>query len=356
MAGGIFISYRRDDTRHVAGRLAGDLAEHFGHERIFRDIETIEPGVDFVEALNKALGGCVVMLVMIGDRWLTITDPRGRRRLDDPHDWTRLEVSTALQRGIRVVPVLVEGAALPAEDDLPDDLKPLVRRQALQLADGRWRGDLQALVDALARVKGLEPVARAPQAAPAPPSAPLSAPLSAPAPPPAKGGKGQLWAGVGIGVVGLLVVAAFFGGESGDEPRRVNPPVEEVPAPAPPPSKQVVVPAPAPVQIAPAPAPPPAAPRVIDLQGPWRSVDGTEAYQFEQSGSQLRITAFSQGINIGQGSAMIDGHRVQLQMSLALQGIALASVQCNAQASQDLRTLMGTCNGPNGPFPMHFVR
>jgi len=355
MAGGIFISYRRDDTRHAAGRLARDLADHFGSDRIFRDIETIEPGVDFVEALNKALAGCVVMLVMIGDQWLKVTDAKGRRRLDDPRDWTRLEVVTALQRGVRVVPVLVEGAELPEEDELPEDLRPLLRRQALPLADGRWRGDLQALVDALSHVKGLEPLNPPPR--PAPPPAPTPSPT--PAPPPPKAGKGQLWAGIGIGVVGLLVVAAYLGNESQtDESHKPSfgPSPSPVPSPAPGPSPAPApVPAPSPAP-SPAPAPPPAAPQVIQLGGLWRSADGTENYQFEQSGNTLRIGAFSQGINIGQGQAMIDGHRVQLTMNLSLQGIQLANVQCNAQASQDLRQLMGMCNGPSGPFPMHFVR
>lgn len=218
MAAGIFISYRHDDTRHVAGRLAGDLAARFGADRIFRDIERIEPGVDFTEALNKALESCVLMLVIIGDRWLTITDAKGQRRLDDPQDWTRLEVVTALKRGIRVVPVLVEGAARPDITDLPEDLHPLVRRQTVQLADNRWKGDLQALVETLERMPGLERAAARPHesAASAPPPSPSPAPSPPPRPPfapmpaaaLAKAGRGQLLIGAGLGVVALLVAAA----------------------------------------------------------------------------------------------------------------------------------------------------
>ena len=105
MAGGIFISYRRDDTRHVAGRLAGDLMDRFGAERIFRDIDSIDAGDEFPQRLDKALNHCVLMLVLIGRQWLDATDDQQRRRLDDPNDWVRLEIATALRRGIRVVPV-----------------------------------------------------------------------------------------------------------------------------------------------------------------------------------------------------------------------------------------------------------
>src|SRR5690606_10510816 len=144
---GLFISYRRDESRHAAGRLADDLVDAFGADSIFRDIEGIDPGVDFKQALDKALGSCVVMLVLIGPRWLQMEDAHGGRRLDQPGDWIRMEIATALARDIRVVPVLLEGAILPEEDQLPEDMRPLVRRQAFELADGRWRGDLQRLVD-----------------------------------------------------------------------------------------------------------------------------------------------------------------------------------------------------------------
>jgi hypothetical protein len=154
-AEGVFVSYRRDDTRHVAGRLAGDLADHFGSDSIFRDVESIDGGEEFPVRLDRALAQCAVMLVLIGHGWLVAKDAQGRRRLDDPADWVRQEIVAALRRGVRVVPVLVEGATLPAEGDLPDDLKPLVKRQARPLSDERWRGDLTALIEMLAKQTGL---------------------------------------------------------------------------------------------------------------------------------------------------------------------------------------------------------
>lgn len=158
MPAGIFISYRRDDSRHAAGRLADDLSQAFGAERIFRDIEGIDLGVDFAQSLEKALAACSVMLVLIGPQWLQVQDnKRGGRRLDQADDWIRQEIVTALKRDVRVVPVLLEGAHLPDAGELPAELQPLVRRQAMELSDVRWRGDLRRLIDALAKLPGFEP-------------------------------------------------------------------------------------------------------------------------------------------------------------------------------------------------------
>ena len=157
MPAGIFISYRRDDSRHAAGRLADDLSQAFGAGRIFRDIEGIDLGVDFAKSLEKALAACSVMLVLIGPQWLAVQDSkRGGRRLDQADDWIRQEIVTALKRDVRVVPVLLEGAQLPEAAELPADLQPLVRRQAMELSDVRWHGDLQRLIKALAKIPGFE--------------------------------------------------------------------------------------------------------------------------------------------------------------------------------------------------------
>ena len=113
--GGIFISYRREDSAGHAGRIYDRLRERFGRDRVFM--------VDFVEAIDRAVGSCDVLLVIIGSKWLSCTDAAEKRRLDDPKDFIRLETATALKRGIRVVPVLVQKVAMPTEGDLPDDLK-----------------------------------------------------------------------------------------------------------------------------------------------------------------------------------------------------------------------------------------
>ncbi len=149
---GIFISYRREESAGHAGRIYDRLRERFGRGRVFMDVSAIEPGVDFVEAIDRAVGSCAVLLVIIGRRWLDCTDAAGRRRLDDPKDFIRLEVGTALRRNIRVVPVLVQDAAMPGEGDLPDDLKLLARRNAIEINDTHWDSDLAQLVETLERV------------------------------------------------------------------------------------------------------------------------------------------------------------------------------------------------------------
>src|SRR4051794_26427863 len=137
--GGIFVSYRRQESSHLAGRLYDRLADRFGEDQVFIDVDTIEPGVDFAEEIFRAVASCKVLLAVIGSTWLTATDERGRRRLDDPDDIVRLEVGTALVRGVRVIPILVDGAIMPTRQDLPESLAGLVRRNALLIRHESFR-------------------------------------------------------------------------------------------------------------------------------------------------------------------------------------------------------------------------
>ena len=120
---GIFISYRREDSAGGTGRLSEHLKERFGADSIFMDIDTIEPGVDFTEALKKAVNSCDVLLAIIGPKWATATNASGTRRLEDPADWVRTEIATVLTRKIRVIPVLVGGAS-PQSSSFPMILMP----------------------------------------------------------------------------------------------------------------------------------------------------------------------------------------------------------------------------------------
>jgi TIR domain-containing protein len=147
----IFISYRRRETAGHAGRLYDALVEHFGTERVFMDV-TMEPGVDFAETISAAVGSCGALVALIGEEWLTVTDAQGNRRIDDPTDVHRMELEAALDRGVRLIPAVVQDADMPTADDLPDDLKPLVRRQAVELSDQRWDYDVSRLVSVLERV------------------------------------------------------------------------------------------------------------------------------------------------------------------------------------------------------------
>jgi hypothetical protein len=140
----IFISYRREGAAGFSGRLGEDLERRFGAGEVFRDVEDITSGDDFVERLAYALQDCQVLLAVIDKTWLS-TNAGSRRRLDDPKDFVRTEIARALARGVRVIPVLVDGATMPAERDLPDDLKSFARRQAHELSDSRWDYDVERL-------------------------------------------------------------------------------------------------------------------------------------------------------------------------------------------------------------------
>lgn len=143
---GIFISYRRHDSAGWTGHLSERMEQCFGPDQIFMDIEKIEAGTDFVEAIESAVGSCNILLAVIGPAWLASVDAEGRRRLDNPEDFIRLELATALKRNVRVIPVLVGGAAMPTSPELPDDLKALTRRQAHELTDNRWDYDTEQLI------------------------------------------------------------------------------------------------------------------------------------------------------------------------------------------------------------------
>ena len=147
--GRIFISYRREDTAYPVGWLFDRLVGHFGRDQVFKDMDSIELGEDFVQEINKALAGCDVLLALIGDRWLTITDEDGKRRLDLPGDNVRLEIETALARNVHVIPILVEGARMPEPGVLPPSLAMLARRQALELSPSHFEADIARLIRAL---------------------------------------------------------------------------------------------------------------------------------------------------------------------------------------------------------------
>jgi len=148
-AGRIFVSYRREETAYPAGWLFDRLSEYFSGGQIFKDVDSIELGDDFIEMINTAVGSCDVLLALIGDQWLTITDEDGRRRLDDPDDFVRLEIEAALARKVRVIPILIDGARMPHADELPPSLAKLVRRQALDLSPSRFDFDTSRLIKVL---------------------------------------------------------------------------------------------------------------------------------------------------------------------------------------------------------------
>jgi hypothetical protein len=151
-SGGIFVSYRRQDTRHVAGRLFDRLAERFGRSHVFMDVVSIEPGFDFAEVIDKAVSGCDVLLALIGQSWLGAVDEHGRRRLDNPDDLVLREVKAALDQRVHVIPVLVDGTSAPRRDELPEAIVDLIRRNFARLDHETFDPDIGRLMDILDRI------------------------------------------------------------------------------------------------------------------------------------------------------------------------------------------------------------
>ena len=145
----IFLSYRRDDAEGDAGRLFDALKSEFGVDKVFMDVRGIPPGQDFRRFIEHKVASCGVLLAMIGRGWIDASDRAGCRRLDDPLDFVRLETAAALKRDIPVIPVLVGGGRMPRPDQLPEDLKDLAYRHAVELTNARWDSDVQLLIKAV---------------------------------------------------------------------------------------------------------------------------------------------------------------------------------------------------------------
>ncbi len=334
---GIFISYRRSDSGGYTGRLMDDLKEQFPTSEVFRDVEAIEAGSDFVEAIDKAVGSCSVLLAVIGPRWLSASDAAGRRRIEDENDFVRLEIATALRRDVRVIPVLVEGAPMPSADDLPNEIKLLARRQAHELSDRRWEFDVDQLFTALEKVPGIH--RKRTQAAAAPPPQP-------------RAGMG-VGTKVVLGALGAVIVVGVLAllGREGDPGSEVAlmqplPPTPSTQSPQPPADPPVSVPARR--SAAPAQAPnissaPPArqaaataptqgqADEMAELCGAPAQVSGTWQWAIgngppgmlviTQSGTALNVAEFNAlGQQIGIGGGVLCGDEAEITITNALWG------------------------------------
>ena len=124
-----------------------------GPQGVFFDVEDIQPGLDFVDVLTNSVGGCDALVAVIGKRWMSSANENNLRRLDDPHDFVRIEIEAALERGVRVIPVLVDGAAMPKSKDLPDTLKKLSRKQGIEVSHTRFDSDVERLTRALSVIE-----------------------------------------------------------------------------------------------------------------------------------------------------------------------------------------------------------
>lgn len=146
----IFVNYRRDDAGGYAGRLSDSLAQYFGADRVFRDVTGIDYGHDFESVIEERLASSGALIVLIGEKWVDVTDSGGRRRLDDPGDYVTSEISGALKSGVAVLPVLIGAARMPRAEELPEKLHPLIRRNAMTITDERWEHDVERLAKVIA--------------------------------------------------------------------------------------------------------------------------------------------------------------------------------------------------------------
>jgi len=172
----IFISYRREDTSGESGRLKDKLEQIFGKENIFYDVETLEAGLNFDESIAKALNESKVLLAMIGPHWLKVVDSNGEKRLLKPNDWVRKEISEALKRNLRVIPILVNGAEMPDSEELPEDLRELSLKHAQELTSSRWNYDVGELTKVLEKIIAKKPIYTDPHPTPRPFVPPISKP------------------------------------------------------------------------------------------------------------------------------------------------------------------------------------
>jgi hypothetical protein len=249
------------------------------------------------------------------ESWLTAADEKGKRRLEDPNDFVRLEVAAALKRDIRVIPVLVQGAVMPEEDSLPDDLKRLCKRQASEISDNRWEFDTEQLVKVLEKA-GVK--------AASPGKAVVSEERAVATPQVTKKFSGKAIAGI---VLGTVVVLGVIGNLT-TTPEQTEPP-DSPPATPPvsstPPTPETPVPVP-PVQA-------PAAASYIDISGSWRGQDGI--YIFQQSGSNVAFQLFDWNqLLIAQGTGTIQQGVVTLAYVRADNTGGDAGLQVSANGRQ----------------------
>jgi len=330
---GIFISYRRSDSAGHTGRLADDLGKQLDGQALFRDIEAIEAGVDFVAALERAVSACSVMLVIIGPGWATAASADGKKRLFQPGDFVRMEIEAALARDIRVIPVLVGDAEMPGPADMPDSMAALLRRNAYSISDRRWQYDVTQLVDILVKLPG---VAGRKGAATQAVAAPLKRGMS-------------VWLKAAFAAIGVLVVAvaALF-----LVPLDEEAPVTSVPS------------AQAPLEIPVAPPVEPTAPLAkpelrpapgdSDFYGDWAAANG-ESYNIDLEESGKLYVAAGSGLDAGTGfgtnsapatkpgeelfgNGAINGRRLKATLIDTVTGESLA---VQLELSDDGKTLTG---------------
>lgn len=295
----VFISYRVKDTQLATGRLVDALKQHIHENQIFMDIDKIDPGLDFTQVISKYLYSSEVMLAIIGPDWRAYNPEKGTYRINDNNDWVRKEIATALQRNIRVIPVLMDGASMPDEDDLPDDLKPLLLRQAIEISNKRWKYDSDQLIGTLRKMMGetvpLEPKNN---------NNDIEKPSG-------KNNK-TLWIVAAVAVF-LLVIFQLTKNSSADEPEIPTPNYDTI-IPKVEPQKDPIV------------APVAEAMAAKDIAGKWYDPNGQGTFYITQENENLMVKAYGVGgQQTGMGSGYINGDNVTLQITITANELVIPS-------------------------------
>ena len=329
----IFISYRREDSEGFARSLYQSLAEEFGKGTVFMDVEEIEPGIDFIEAIDKNLETCGACLVFIGKEWAACTDDSGKRRLENPDDFVRIEIARAIKRNIRVIPILIKEAKMPNADELPDDLQPLIRRQALELRHDQWKYDVEHLINVLGKCLNLHSVKKGPKDS----SDPIRKQETSVTPPKSKKKVNLMAATITIAIIFSIIAGTAIylnqkqshkydlddililpdpshnkakSGKSQDVQRDVaESPMELF-------TKKQGIP------------PTPKVPSTINLSGVWRDTDGI-GYTISQSGNMFYVKAFDpvMGVLIFNATGTISGNEFKYTyQSIESQGFGQGTV------------------------------
>lgn len=333
----IFISYRVSDTAGETGRLVDSLKQHFFDDQIFIDIDKIEPGVDFTEAIAKSLESCDVMLAIIGPNWAGVNTTTNTSRIKNSNDWVRLEISTALKRNIRVVPVLVDGAELPTEGELPEDLHPLTKRQAYEISNKRWRYDTEELIRFLVRSVGIIPKNQNPI--------------------PVKLQKSWLEKNLAWVIIGgiFIIAIGITASNSGEKTGRDKEPEYYKPGPVVDDNKPIIDDKKPVVNDPNIPAE--TITRQHEIGGTWYDANGLYYFMITQNGNSLTATSYSMaGQQTGQGNGVINNKQVSLDINVT--GFGLFTI--NTVLSKDEKNLSGTLkienNGVAYTEPLHLTR
>lgn len=331
----IFVSYREKDSSGETGRLVDALKQHFLEDQIFLDIDKIEPGVDFTDAISKSLECCDVMLAVIGPNWLGENQANHTSRIKDPNDWVRLEIANALQRNVRVVPVLVDGAALPTAEQLPDDLQSLLRRQSYEISNKRWRYDTDQLIEFLEKSFGILPRRVEPVATVSKPSG-----IS-------KAVKGVLISVGGFFILIMLLYAMGVGREDKTDPVQNQNNLPNQPANLY--ADSAINNTDDNVENATNVA--------TDIGGTWNDFNGLYYMVLTQNGSQLDIKSYAlTGQKTGEGLGTINGNMVTFKIAIANFGM----ISANAEVTSGGDNIKGTTSIENNGYtysePLHLIK